>query len=301
MRLLPFSHPHQSGSSRVGHPCGVEASMLFAAVLSLLLHPTGSLLLRPTAAPAALRTRCAVPVAIDFAADSVASPLPCAPEKCETACDKDAPPRMARVPKAITSQPVARSPDAAPAIERVAGPRTASLPPPDDLADEVMLRIVMQEMTDTEVNALAWKYLGYHFQEATGTWDASAVFPNWRQKFPQPPDLVGVTRKYEREIDEPVLRAVQSLQQSVAKEHKNNLRAFLKPLGWNGYKMDGLTPNMTRRAQVANWLLYYREALHGVPVEELRRRREVRAAEEAARKAAGEVMAPTGTAAQSVI
>jgi glutamine amidotransferase len=43
------------------------------------------------------------------------------------------------------------------------------------------------------------------------------------------------------------------------------------------------------------------EALHGVPVEELRRRREVRAAEEAARKAAGEVMAPTGTAAQSVI
>ena len=279
----------------------LRAKMHIFAVLSLLLQPTGSLLLRPTAAPAAPRIRCAAPVAIDVAADSVTSPPPCAPEKCETACDKDAPPRVARVPKAVTSQPVARSPDAAPAIERVAGPFTASMPPPDDLANEVMLRIVKQEMTDTEVNALAWKYLGYRFQEATGTWDTSAVFPNWRQKFPQPPDLVGVTRKYEREIDEPVLRAVQSLQQSVAKEHKNNLRAFLKPLGWNGYTMDGLTPNMTRRAQVANWLLYYREALHGVPIEELRRRREVRAAEEAARKAAGEVMAPTGTAAQSVI
>ena len=35
--------------------------------------------------------------------------------------------------------------------------------------------------------------------------------------------------------------------------------------------------------QVANWLLYYREALHGVPIEELRRRREVRAEEEAAK------------------
>ena len=84
-------------------------------------------------------------------------------------------------------------------------------------------------------------------------------------------------------------------------EHKNNLKAFLKPLGWKGYTMDGLTPNMTRRAQVATWLLYYREALHGVPIDELRRRRERRAQEEAARKAAGEVIAPTGTSAQSVV
>ena len=112
----------------------LRAKMHIVAVLSLLLQPTGSLLLRPTAAPAAPRIRCAAPVAIDVAADSVTSPPPCAPEKCETACDKDAPPRMARVPKAITSQPVARSPDAAPAIERVAGPFTASMPPPDDLA-----------------------------------------------------------------------------------------------------------------------------------------------------------------------
>ena len=111
-----------------------------------------------------------------------------------------------------------------------------------------------------------------------------------------------------------MLRAVQSLQRSVPKEHKENLRVFLKPLGWNGYKMDapahkkattGLTPNMTRRAQVCNWLLYYREALHGVPVEELRRRREAKAVEEAKAeaeaKARGESIAPTGTTKQSVI
>merc|ERR1719502_909176 len=158
-------------------------------------------------------------------------------------------------------------------IERVAGPRTAMLPPPEDLADEVLLSIVQSEMPDDEVNALVWKYLGYKFDDAKGEWDTSAVFPNWREKYPQPPDLIGVTRTYTREVDEPVLRAVQSLQRSVAMEHKNNLRAFLKPLGWNGFKMEGLTPNMTRRAQSANWLCYYREALHGVPVEELRRRR----------------------------
>jgi len=186
------------------------------------------------------------------------------------------------------------------AIERKPGPRTAVAPPPADLADEVMLSIVLSELPDEEVNNLVWKYLGYSFDEQTGSWDTSAVFPNWRANYPTPPDLVGVTRTYTREVDEPVLRAVQSLQRSVAMEHKNNLRAFLKPLGWNGYKMEGLTPNMTRRAQVANWLLYYREALHGVPVEELRRRREARAKEEAARRAAGEVLAPTGTAAQSV-
>jgi len=164
-----------------------------------------------------------------------------------------------------------------------------------------MLKIVLSETPDQEVNALMWKYLGYVFDDATGKWDTSKVFPNWRKNYPEPPDLVGVTRTYSREVDEPVLRAVQSLQKSVAKEHKNNLRAFLKPLGWNGYKMEGLTPNMTRRAQCANWLLYYREALHGVDVEELRRRREVRAKEEQARRAAGEVIAPTGTAAESVV
>jgi len=170
-------------------------------------------------------------------------------------------------------------------------------------------------MPDEEVNGLVWKYLGYRKDEATGEWDASKVFPKWAAKYPTPPDLVGVTRTYERAVDEPVLRAVQSLQKSVPTEHKDNLRAFLLPLGWKGYKMKapahikattGLTPNMTRRAQVAQWLLYYREALHGVDVEELKRRRDERAKEEAAREAAAkargeEYFAPTGTTKQAVL
>ena len=41
-----------------------------------------------------------------------------------------------------------------------------------------------------------------------------------------------------------------------------------------GFKLAGLTPNMTRRAQCVNWLLYYREQLMGKTVEELRRERE---------------------------
>ena len=98
-----------------------------------------------------------------------------------------------------------------------------------------------------------------------------------------------------------MLRAVQSLQRSVALEHKDNLKSFLQPLGWKGFKLDGLTPNKTRRAQVANWLFYYREALHGVPVDELRRRRDARAAREEAMRAAGERISPTGGTGQSVI
>merc|ERR1719217_565079 len=70
-------------------------------------------------------------------------------------------------------------------------------------------------------------------------------------------------------------------------EHKDNLRAFLWPLGWKGFKPDELTPekgpNKKHRAHVANWLLFYREALHGIPVEELVRRKEERAAEAARR------------------
>ena len=169
---------------------------------------------------------------------------------------------------------------------------------PDDISNENILRIVLSETTDEETNALVWKYLGYRYDEETGAWDASAVFPKWAKKYPQPPDLIGVTRTYERAVDEPVLRAVQALQRSVPTEHKDNLRQELRPLGWAGFKMAGLTPNMTRRAQVASWLLYYRTELHGVPIDELRRRRAARAAAEAA---APEKQAPTGMAGQSVV
>lgn len=40
--------------------------------------------------------------------------------------------------------------------------------------------------------------------------------------------------------------------------------------------MAELTPNLTRRAQCVNWLLFYREELYGYTVEELRERRRMK-------------------------
>ena len=84
----------------------------------------------------------------------------------------------------------------------------------------------------------------------------------------------------------------------MAQEHKQGIKSTLKHLGWKGFKMDGLTPNMTRRAQVANWLLYYRRELRGVSIEELKRRRAARAEAE---EKAGRTDAPTGTTKQGVV
>lgn len=49
-----------------------------------------------------------------------------------------------------------------------------------------------------------------------------------------------------------------------------------------------LTPNLTRRAQCANWLIFYREELFGYTVEELRERRQrKKEAEELAKQKEG--------------
>ena len=54
----------------------------------------------------------------------------------------------------------------------------------------------------------------------------------------------------------------------------------------------------SRRAQAANWLLYYRRELRGVPIEELKRRREERRKREEAEQRTD---APTGTTKQGVV
>lgn len=53
---------------------------------------------------------------------------------------------------------------------------------------------------------------------------------------------------------------------------------------WSSKKYAELTPNKTRRAQCANWLLYYREELFGYSVEELRERRQKKLEAEEAEK-----------------
>ncbi|CAM9405354.1 unnamed protein product [Pylaiella littoralis] len=95
-----------------------------------------------------------------------------------------------------------------------------------------------------------------------------------------------MTRRYEKEIDEPTLRAVQFLNKSVPSEHKRLIRERLGPLGFSGLILDELTPNRTRRAQVTNFLLYFRENLWGVPLEEVERRRLERKAKADAESAA---------------
>lgn len=177
---------------------------------------------------------------------------------------------------------------------------------PDPLSNDVLLRIVRSEIDDASVNRLVWNALGYRRAveldaetlTAIEVWTPDEVFPNWKKNYPEPPDVIGVTRKYDPKIDAPVKAACAALTRSVPEEHKQGLKTTLKPLGWGGFKMEGLTPNMTRRAQVANWLLFYRRELRGVSIEELRARREAKRAEE---EAQGKTDRPTGTTRQSVV
>mmetsp|Transcript_27398 Transcript_27398/g.61883 ORF Transcript_27398/g.61883 Transcript_27398/m.61883 type:complete len:254 (+) Transcript_27398:56-817(+) len=143
-----------------------------------------------------------------------------------------------------------------------------------ELSNENLVKNVLQENTDEEVNFLVWKCLGYRYNPETEEWTNEDVFPKWREKYPSPPDLIGVTRTYSKEVDQPVMKANQQLVRSIPMPYKQILKQEMKKVGWKGYKMEGLTPNKTRRAQVTNWLLFYREKLWGVPLEELIRRKE---------------------------
>ena len=154
-----------------------------------------------------------------------------------------------------------------------------------ELSNENLLRILMIQCSDLEVNTLVWKCLGYRYDEASKSWNNEKCFPNWRKNYPSPPDLIGMQRIYTAEVDKPSLKANQALVRSVPVENKQSLKTHLRPLGFTGYQYAELTPNKTRRAQCANWLLYFREELFGCSVEELREKRRLKkAAEEAAKQ-----------------
>ena len=106
-----------------------------------------------------------------------------------------------------------------------------------ELADAQMLQIVRLECTDLEVNTLVWKCLGYRCDEGAGAWTPDAVFPKWKERFPAPPDFIGMTRVYSQEVDKPCLRANQALVRSIPAEHKQSLKKYMKPLGWKGYQV----------------------------------------------------------------
>ena len=144
-------------------------------------------------------------------------------------------------------------------------------PHSQELTNENILKIVLGDCSDLEVNTLVWKALGYRF--TNGQWNNEHVFPKWREKYPDPPDFIGMQRIYSKQVDEPSMRSNQQLVRSIPVEHKQQLRTHLKPMGFMGFKIAELTPNKTRRAQCANWLLYYRDHLFGYTLEELRARR----------------------------
>ena len=161
-----------------------------------------------------------------------------------------------------------------------AGPPTI-----EELSNEQMLSIVNIECTDLEVNTLVWKCLGYRFNEENEEWTPSEVFPKWKERYPDPPDFIGMKRVYSREIDQDSLRSNQALVRSIPAENKQSLKKHLKPLGWKGYQYKELTPNKTRRAQCANWLIFFREELFGYTIEELKEKRELKRKAEAAAEA----------------
>ena len=75
-------------------------------------------------------------------------------------------------------------------------------------------------------------------------------------------------------MDAPVKKANTSLVRSVPKMYKQSLKELLAPYGFRGFKIAELTPNRTRRAQVCNWLLYFKRDLWGVPLEDLLRKKD---------------------------
>jgi Domain of unknown function (DUF1823) len=145
----------------------------------------------------------------------------------------------------------------------------------NDLMNENLVKIVNLESSDQECNYLCWKCLGYEYDISSKQFVLSPkVFPKWAKKYPVPPDLIGVTRTYDDpDIDRPVRNASMDLMRSIPRDFKGGVRN-LQDAGFKGFKLNELTPNKTRRAQLVNWLIYYREKLYGKTMEQLRAERE---------------------------
>lgn len=116
---------------------------------------------------------------------------------------------------------------------------TSELPP---LNTETVWAIINDEIDDATVNRLVWHYLGYRYDPDQNFWDLSAVAPEWRDKYPEPPDFIANRP--------PTVQ----LTRSIAPENKQLLK---EKLGFPGYKVNELVPRLTRRATIANWLLAY--------------------------------------------
>lgn len=150
-----------------------------------------------------------------------------------------------------------------------------------EIEDENIVNIVNLKYTDQECNVIAWKCLGYKYNKESDKFElSSSVFPKWAAKYPDAPDLIGITRKYDPETDKVVRNASMDLMRSVPRTFKGGVRELVS-VGFKGYKLNELTPNKTRRAQLCNWIIYYREKLFGKTLDELKAEREKEANENA--------------------
>lgn len=100
--------------------------------------------------------------------------------------------------------------------------------------------ILNDTLDDATVNAIVWHCLGYRQQ--IDRWDNSNVATEWRESYPEPPDLIGSRP------------AIVRLTRSIPEIDKQLLK---QQLGFQGYKVNELVPRKTRRATIANWLLSY--------------------------------------------
>lgn len=116
----------------------------------------------------------------------------------------------------------------------------ADLPP---LNTETIWAIINDSIDDATVNRLVWNCLGYRYDKTSGSWDATEVAPDWRDKYPEPPDFTDSRP------------ATIQLTRSIPPAYKQLLKVKLED--FKGYKVNELNPRRTRRATAANWLLSY--------------------------------------------
>lgn len=111
-------------------------------------------------------------------------------------------------------------------------------PTDEELTDENLYRIIERKASDLDVNTLVWKCLGYRFDANNENWTPAEVFPKWKDRFPDPPDFIGMQRIYSKEIDGPSLRNNQQLVRSIPAENKASyLKKHMLPFGFTGYKV----------------------------------------------------------------
>lgn len=99
--------------------------------------------------------------------------------------------------------------------------------------------ILSGELPDSTVNALVLQSLGFRYDKTRQTWDPSGADPAWQGE-------EGIPHVIDNRSDSV------KLTRSIAPENKQLLKEVL---GFQGYKINELTPQKTRRATAANWLL----------------------------------------------